>query len=87
VRSLAFHPGGRRLASAGGQKLAAGEIRIWDVENGAELLALRNRSGPFTGVAFSPDGMALASVDASGLREGEVRLWSAEPLNAPPHDP
>jgi WD40 repeat protein len=84
VHTLSFHPTEHRLASAGGQKQAPGEIKIWDVESRQELLTLRNRSGAFSGVAFSPDGVTLASVDTGVRHEGEVWLWSAEAVCTPP---
>jgi WD40 repeat protein len=68
VWSVAFSPGGRRLAAAS----FAGTVRIWDVSSGQEVVspALRHEAAA-TGVAFSPDGQRLVS----GSLDGTVRMW------------
>jgi WD40 repeat protein len=88
LRSIAFSPDGKTLASSGCGKIersvffgsepdyvcTEGEIRLWD-------LATRQLLGkPFVGhkdeinnVAFSPDGKTLAS--ASGQFDGTIQLW------------
>jgi WD40 repeat protein len=68
-RSVTFSPDGHRLASGGDD----GIVRVFDADNGQELLTLKGHEGAVLGVAFSPDGQRLAS--ASGDRA--VRLWSA----------
>jgi WD40 repeat protein len=47
-----------------------GELKVWDVATGAELLCFRG-AGRVTSVAFSPNGMTLAF----GGRDGTIRLW------------
>jgi WD40 repeat protein/uncharacterized caspase-like protein len=69
VNSLAFHPGGRFLAS-GHQ---SGGLRIWDVAAGRMTRQLRPEGGVVNQVvvAYSPDGKLLASAH----RDGSVVLW------------
>ena len=76
VWSVAFSHDALRLASAGGNrdglgKPNSGEIIIWDLTIGQELLALRGHSGCVHGVSFSPNGKVLVS----GSADGSIRLW------------
>ena len=70
VASVAFSPGGRRLAS--GSKDCT--VRVWDIESGAEKACLRKHEDEVTSVAFSPDGRRLAS----GSHDRMVRVWDGE---------
>jgi len=71
--SVAFSPDGRRLASASGDwiTLADGEVKVWDVRTGAELLVLGGHITSVWSVAFSPDGRRLAT---AGMDQ-TVKLW------------
>jgi WD40 repeat protein len=86
VNGLAFSPDGRRMASAAGvraplgQPQTPGEVTLWEVSNGVEVLTLRAAAGPLLGVAFSPDGTHLA---AAGPGE-TVSVWDATPLEVAP---
>jgi WD40 repeat protein len=90
--SVAFDPGGRRVASGGGywvpklHRFVGGAVKVWDAETGRELLTLVGQRAAIRGVAFSPNGNRIASVGP----EGTVKVWDVEAgrdvltLNQPP---
>jgi WD40 repeat protein/tRNA A-37 threonylcarbamoyl transferase component Bud32 len=69
VRSVAYSPDGRWIASAGDD----GIIRIWNAASG-DVSQIPVKSGVIRSVAFSPDGGCLAS--AGG--DNSVKLWNAK---------
>jgi RNA polymerase sigma factor (sigma-70 family) len=69
VRSLAFSPDGRLLATADYVDQTA---KVRDAGTGRVLHVLRGHTAGVNGVAFSPDGKTLAT---AGL-DRTVRLWS-----------
>ena len=71
VRSVAFAPDGKTLASGGED----GTVRFWNVDNGQPLgEPLTNHGDSVWSVAFAPDGKTLAS----GGDDGTVRLWCVD---------
>jgi WD40 repeat protein len=69
VRSIAFSPDGKRLATAGTDKL----VRTWEVESGKRLVNFEGHTDKVTAVAFSPDGKMLASCG----NDTTARLWDS----------
>jgi len=72
IRTIAWSPDGRRLASGSEDHC----VKIWDAINGKELLTLDGHTGNVTAVVWSPDGRQLASADNS--KDGApLKLWDA----------
>jgi WD40 repeat protein/tRNA A-37 threonylcarbamoyl transferase component Bud32 len=70
---VVFSPDGKRLATAsagfdrGGSPLPI-EVKIWDADDGRELLRLDGQAAMAAAVAFSPDGRHLALTDNCTVR-------------------
>jgi WD40 repeat protein len=67
VRSVAFSPDGRLLASGSDDKT----IKLWEVATGSLVRTLSGHTSIVFSVAFSPDGRLLAS----GSADWTVKLW------------
>ena len=61
MRSVAFYPDGKVLASSGGD----GRILLWDVAAGTKLHEWQ-LPGPVPAVRFAPDGRHLAFANLNG---------------------
>jgi WD40 repeat protein len=76
VQSVAFSSDGRFLAAGAGAGHHAsfadsdGELKVWDVQSGREVLDLRGHTRTVCAVAFSPDGRL-----ASGGFDQTIKLW------------
>jgi WD40 repeat protein/Tfp pilus assembly protein PilF len=70
VTGIAFHPDGKRVATASLDRTA----RLWDVATGAEIRVMRGHESNLRSIAFSPDGRYLLT--ASDDRT--ARLWDTE---------
>jgi WD40 repeat protein len=71
IFSLAFHPNGRILASAGRGR----DVRLWDTVSPSELLAtLQSHDDMVLSLSFHPDGGRLAS----GSRDTSIGLWDLD---------
>jgi WD40 repeat protein len=71
VRSLAFSPDGKLLASGSWDKT----IKLWDVTNGTEIRTFYGHTDGIYSVVFSPDGRYLLS---AGTRDKTVRYWEVQ---------
>jgi WD40 repeat protein len=88
IWNLAFSPDGRRLASLASLPTRAGEVKLWDLDGGREVLTLQTtwvsvfESGAIrdSGFAFSPDGHRLYFVPGGSHRDADVQAWDATPL-------
>ena len=82
VHAVAFHPGGRLVASADAQ----GEIRLWTVPAAGDPTpaepkrVLAGHQGSVLDIEFSPDGSILASCGTGGA----IRLWEMPDAVADP---
>ncbi|HEX6523056.1 MAG TPA: pentapeptide repeat-containing protein [Streptosporangiaceae bacterium] len=69
VQSVAYHPDGTRLATAGDD----GTVRIWDAVTGEHLHTLVGHTDWVQVVAYRPDGTRLATAGD----DDTVRIWDA----------
>lgn len=67
ILSLAFSPDGAKLAVAA----EAGDVRVYDVETGAELARCRGHEGGIYSLAFHPSGATLTT----GGFDGSLRVF------------
>lgn len=73
VNSVAFSPDSTRILTGG----ADAKAKVWDAQNGKELLTLSvgsNNSVHVGSVAFSPDGTRVVT----GTGEGTTAVWDAQ---------
>jgi len=70
IRSVAFSPDGRRIASCSRDET----VRVWDAATGKELLTLDGHHDGVWSVAFSPDNKRIVS----GASNRRLKVWDAE---------
>jgi WD40 repeat protein len=90
IVSACFSPNGKTVLAASGHWTRDGDsgkyekhewwtnplltARVWDVETGLEVAALKGHVNLLTRVAFSPDGKTILT----GSKDGTARLWDAQ---------
>jgi WD40 repeat protein len=84
VWGVSFSPDGRRLATGSGTKWVHatdvnGEVKIWDMETGLELLTLQEDGETVFDVSFSPDGRWFGAA----YRNRKIRVWDLRPGTLP----
>ena len=77
ITAVAFSGDGRRLFSGGGDQVN-GEVRVWDLDSGREMLSFREPGGRISCLAIDPGGSRMAAGDTGG----GLRTWDARPLPA-----
>lgn len=70
IRSLAFSPGGTRLAAAGGSMV----IALYDVQHGEQVATLTGHDSWIFSVDWSHTGEYLLSA----CFDGKAKVWSVE---------
>jgi hypothetical protein len=71
VNRVAFSPDGRWLGTGGSE----GDVRLWEVATGREVLRLKGHQGWVVDLAFGPDGRTLLT----SAEDGSAYLWSLRP--------
>ena len=88
VRTAAFSPDGKRIASGSGWPKGDGTIRLWDVENGKEIRRIDvrafvsdsiesgqdRRTGDVGQLVFTPDGHEIIACGIGGF----VVMWNVD---------
>ncbi len=74
VTSLAFTADGNQLVTGGGESLLyrAGDVKIWNAKDGAQIASLEGQPTIVWSVALSPDGQKLIT---SGY-DGKIIVWN-----------
>jgi hypothetical protein len=75
VNRVAFSPDGRWLGTGGSE----GDVRLWEVATGREVLRLKGHKGWVVDLAFGSDGRTLLT----SSEDGRAYLWSLRPPEGP----
>src|SRR5262249_16677323 len=69
IWNVAFHPGGKELATARGDRT----VKIWDLGSGKEVRTIREHQDRVYCVAYNSSGALGASADLSG----QILIWES----------
>jgi WD40 repeat protein len=75
VTEMAVSPDGRTLASGS----VDGEVKLWDLRTGQELVGLKRHAGPMTAAEFAGSGRVLVTGGTAVGGRGELAFWDAAP--------
>jgi len=77
VLTCLFSPDVKSLVTASKD----GTARIWDLDQGVEILTIRASGAGMSSAAFSPDGRSVITVTSDGV----VTIWPVDPLSVAAH--
>jgi eukaryotic-like serine/threonine-protein kinase len=83
INTVAFSPDSRMMASGSGDHYARGqpaEVKLWDVETGAQCTAPLIHPDQVLSLCFTPDGKTLIT----GCSDGVLRFWNLTTLRTAP---
>ena len=86
VTDIAIAPNGHRFVSAAGigtqsDSSDVDRLKLWDLEDGTEIVSLRGHTGPVDSVTITPDGQYVISGAGSTLMQPSdetIRIWESE---------
>jgi len=70
INSVCFSPDGRYVLSGSDDKT----IKLWDIQNGNEIITFKGHTSQVRSVCFSPDGKNVLS----GSWDGTLKLWDIQ---------
>jgi len=76
ITAVTFSPDGKSLATSD----VIGQVRLWQVADGQQLMTFQGHSDWISSIAFSPDGKLLASSGTSD--DPTVKLWEVSTGNS-----
>ena len=72
VNALVFSADGATLFAASGENALTGEVRVWNVADGAAVRTIAGHRDTVYALALSPDGQTLAT----GSYDQQIKLWN-----------
>ena len=66
---ISYSPDGKTIASCSYDKT----IKLWNAEDGKEIITLKGHTNKVLGISYSPDGKTIASCSS----DNTIKLWNA----------